>query len=62
MYYLGFFGNSSSKIVTVQERMRALKEKENIKKNEEYKADLPELKKSKAIYIPSKYKLNLFIF
>lgn len=79
MYYLGLFGNnSSSKVITVQERMRLLREREKNKKNEieesdkndklekivekPYKMDIKEERKNKTIYISSKYKLNLFIF
>ena len=61
MYYLGLF-RSSQKIITVEERMKELRKKENNKKNEECKSDLKDIKKNKAIYISSKYKLNLFIF
>ena len=57
MYYLGSFGTQSkSKVITVQERIKALKEKEKNKKNEEYKAELKDIKKNKAFYISSKYK------
>lgn len=61
MYYLGLF-RSSQKIITVEERMKELRKKEKNKKNEECKSDLKDIKKNKAIYISSKYKLNLFIF
>lgn len=61
MYYLGLF-RSSQKIITVEERMKELRKREKNKKNEECKSDLKDIKKNKAIYISSKYKLNLFIF
>ena len=79
MYYLGSFGtHSSSKVITVQERMRLLREREKNEENKEneidksdkiekiaekpYKMDIKEERKNKTIYISSKYKLNLFIF
>ena len=77
MYYLGSFGtHSSSKVITVQERMRLLREKLKNKENEidksenklekilekPYKMDIKEERKNKTIYISSKYNLNLFIF
>ena len=76
MYYLGSFGtHSSSKVITVQERIRLLKEREKNKENEvdkidklekiaekPYKMDIKEERKNKTIYISSKYNLNLFIF
>lgn len=64
MYYLGSFGTKSrSKVITVHERIEALKEKEKNRKNEEYKANLQDIKKNKAFYISSKYKNNFnFIF
>ena len=61
MYYLGLF-RSSQKIITVEERMKELRKREKNKKNEECKSDLKDIKKNKAMYISSKYKLNLFIF
>ena len=42
--------------------MKELRKREKNKKNEECKSDLKDIKKNKAIYISSKYKLNLFIF
>ena len=63
MYYLGSFGTQSkSKVITVQERIKALKEKEKNKKNEEYKAELKDIKKNKAFYISSKYKYYIIQF
>ena len=61
MYYLGLF-RSSQKIITVEERIKALKDREKNRKNEESKEEIKEIKKNKTIYISSKYYLNLFIF
>jgi hypothetical protein len=58
MYYLGSFGTRSlSKVLTVQDRMRLLREKEKNKLiEEENKAPEPQRdpKKKNAIYISSK--------
>lgn len=68
MYYLGKFGtHSSSIIITVQERIKALKQKkineikesnEEDKINEENKEEQSQdIKRGQAKYIPSKYIL-----
>ncbi len=59
MYYLGSLGlfRSSSKIITVPQRMKALNEKKNIKKNEIDEDEVKDVRKKNAIYISSKYTL-----
>ena len=55
MYYLGSFGTvSRSKVITVQERMRLVREREKKKLIEE-ENKTNDRKNKKAIYIPSKY-------
>lgn len=53
MYFLGF-GTKLSNVLSVQERIKLLNEKENTIKNEEYKDELKDIKKNKDIYISSK--------
>ena len=59
MYYLGSFGTvSRSKVITVQERMRLLREREKRKLIEEENKEenkTNDRKNKRAIYIPSKY-------
>ncbi len=59
MYYLGSLGlfRSSSKIITVPQRMKALNEKKNNKKNEIDEDEVKDVRKKNAIYISSKYTL-----
>lgn len=57
MYFLGY-GTKLSNVLTVQERMKLLSEKEKNRKNEKYKIEVNETRKNKSIYISSKYKLN----
>lgn len=57
MYFLGY-GTKLSNVLTVQERMKLLSEKEKNRKNEKYKLEVNETRKNKSIYISSKYKLN----
>lgn len=57
MYFLGY-GTKLSNVLTVQERMKLLSEKEKNRKNEKYKLEINETRKNKSIYISSKYKLN----
>ena len=57
MYFLGY-GTKLSNVLTVQERMKLLHEKEKNRKNEKYKLEVTDIKKNKSIYISSKYKLN----
>lgn len=64
MYYLGTLGlfSSSSKVITVPDRMKALNEKGKNAMNELDEDQLKDKRKKNAIYISSKYTLYKFIF
>ena len=64
MYYLGTLGlfSSSSKVITVPDRMKALNEKGKNAMNELDEDQLKDKRKKNAIYISSKYTLHKFIF
>ena len=58
MYFLGF-GTKLSNVLSVQERIKLLNEKENTIKNEEYKDELKDIKKIKTYIFQVKiYKIN----